>query len=257
VGTVLAGVAFWGDVVVPLALATAGPWLAGFAIRGRQALLDSLSTRTRELEDEQDNLARLSVQGERARIARELHDIVAHHLAVIVVQAGAGRVAPGEQDEATERFARIRQSGEQALAEMERLVDLLQADPAEEGGHRIDLLLDQAQAAGLRLSASRLPPDLSLSPEAERLAYRVVQEGLTNAMKHAPGSEVSLRVSATAGELEIELRNWGGEGRSSLAETGSGLGLRGLRERLEGLGGRLEAEPDGGGWRLHADIPLA
>jgi signal transduction histidine kinase len=119
------------------------------------------------------------------------------------------------------------------------------------------LLLDQAQATGLRLSASQLPADLSLSPEAERLAYRVVQEGLTNAMKHAPGSEVRVRISATAAELEIELRNSGGEGHSELAETGSGLGLKGLRERLETLGGRLEAEPDGGGWRLHADIPLA
>jgi signal transduction histidine kinase len=254
---VLAGVAVWGDVVVPLTLVTAGPWLAGFAVRGRQDLLDSLRTRTRELEEEQDNLARLSVQGERARIARELHDIVAHHLAVIVVQAGAGRMAPGEEDEATERFARIRQSGEQALSEMERLVDLLQADPTEEGSHRIELLLDQAQAAGLKLNASRLPEDLSVPPEAERLAYRVVQEGLTNAMKHAPGSEVNLRISASPGELEIELRNWGGEGRSDLAETGSGLGLRGLRERGEALGGKLEAAPDGGGWRLHADIPLA
>jgi signal transduction histidine kinase len=251
------GVAAFGDVVVPFALATAGPWLAGFAVRGRHDLLESLSSRTRQLEAEQDNLARLSVQGERARIARELHDIVAHHLAVIVVQAGAGRMAPGEEAEATERFARIRQSGEQALSEMERLVDLLQVDPAEEGGHRIELLLDQAQAAGLKLSASNLPEELSVPPEAERLAYRVVQEGLTNAMKHAPGSEVTLRISATPGELEIELRNWGGETSSELAETGSGLGLKGLRERVETLGGRLEAAPEGGGWRLHADIPLA
>jgi signal transduction histidine kinase len=244
------------DAVVPFILATAGPWLAGFAVRRRQELLESLDARTRELEAEQDNLARLSVQSERARIASELHDIVAHHLAVIVVQAGAGRVAPGEQDETAERFARIRESGEQALSEMERLVDLLQADETE-GGHHIELLLDQAQATGLRLSSSPLPADLSLSPEAERLAYRVVQEGLTNAMKHAPGSEVRLRISATAAELEIDLRNSGGEGRSGLADTGSGLGLKGLRERLETLGGRLEAAPDGGGWRLHADIPLA
>jgi signal transduction histidine kinase len=134
-------------------------------------------------------------------------------------------------------------------------VDLLQAND-DEDAHRIDLLLDQAQAAGLKLSASPLPPDLTLSPEAERLAYRVVQEGLTNAMKHAPGSEVRLRLSASAGELEIVLENWGGEGSSALAGTGSGLGLRGLRERLESLGGTLEAAPSGGGWRLRADIPL-
>jgi signal transduction histidine kinase len=251
VTAVLAG----GDTVVPFVLVTAAPWFAGFAVRGRQEMLDSLDSRTRELEAEQDTLARLSVQRERARIARELHDIVAHHLAVIVVQAGAGRMAGGEEPEAAERFARIRQSGEQALSEMEHLVDLLQASD-DEDARRIDVLLDQAQAAGLKLSASPLPPELSLPPEAERLAYRVVQEGLTNAMKHAPGSEVRLRLSASAGELEIVLENWGGEGSSALAGTGSGLGLRGLRERLESLGGTLEAAPSGGGWRLRADIPL-
>jgi signal transduction histidine kinase len=245
-----------GDSVVPFLLVTVVPWVAGAAVRSRQGLLDSLRSRTGELEAERDNLARLSVQRERARIARELHDIVAHHLAVIVVQAGAGRVAPSEASDATERFSRIRQSGEQALSEMERLVDLLQAEEGSEGP-RLDVLLDQAQAAGLRLSASQLPREGSLSPEAERLAYRIVQEGLTNAMKHAPGSEVRLRISANEGELEIELRNWGGQEPSSLAETGTGLGLRGLRERLEGLGGNLDAAPDGDGWRLHAGIPLA
>jgi signal transduction histidine kinase len=255
---VLVGLAADGGSLVPLVIATAGPWLAGFAVRSRQGLLDSLSRRTRELEAEQDNLARLSVQRERAHIARELHDVVAHHLAVIVVQAGAGRVATSEQGEAAQRFARIRRSGEQALSEMERLVDLLQAPDGEEGGRQgFEVLLDQAQAAGLRLNASPLPQEVSLSPEAERLAYRIVQEGLTNAMKHAPGSEVRLRISATEGELEIELQNWGGEKPSSLARTGSGLGLRGLRERLEALGGTLDAAPHGGGWRLHADIPLA
>jgi signal transduction histidine kinase len=248
-------VAAGSESVVPFVLVTAVPWTAGAAVRSRQGLLDSLRRRTGELEAERDTLARLSVQRERARIAQELHDIVAHHLAVIVVQAGAGRIAPGESADATERFVRIRQSGEQALSEMERLVDLLQADEDPEA-HRIEVLLDQAQAAGLRLSAAPLPADLSLSPEAERLAYRVVQEGLTNAMKHAPGSEVRLRVSAGGGELEIELFNSGGEEPSSLAQTGAGLGLRGLRERLEGLGGSLEAAPERNGWRLHAAIPL-
>jgi signal transduction histidine kinase len=245
-----------GESVVPFALVTAVPWLAGTAVRSRQGLLDSLTSRTKELESERDNLARLSVQRERARIARELHDIVAHHLAVIVVQAGAGRMAPTEPEAASERFSRIRQTGEQALSEMERLVDLLQTEDGRED-HRIEVLLDQAEAAGLRLNAQALPAELSLSPEAESLAYRIVQEGLTNAMKHAPGSDVSLRISMRADELEIELRNSGGEAPSALARTGSGLGLRGLRERLETLGGSLEAGAVADGWRLHADIPLA
>ncbi|HEY7267492.1 MAG TPA: sensor histidine kinase [Solirubrobacterales bacterium] len=251
-GLILGG----SDNVVPFVLVTAIPWLAGAALRSRQRLLESLRRRSEELESERDALARLSVQRERARIARELHDIVAHHLAVIVVQAGAGRMAGGKEPQDAERFARIRQSGEQALSEMERLVDLLHAGGAAET-QRIDVLLDQAQAAGLRISASPLPDDLSISPEAERLAYRVVQEGLTNAMKHAPGSEVRLRLSASAGELEIVLENRGGETGSELSGTGSGMGLTGLRERLEAIGGSLDAAPSGGGWRLRADVPLA
>lgn len=251
------GTAVDPESVVPLILTTAVPWIAGAAVRSRHQLSDSLGRRTRELEAEQDNLARLSVQRERARIARELHDIVAHHLAVIVVQAGAGRVAGSEHDEAAERFSRIRQSGEQALSEMERLVDLLQGhDDGADGQHRIEVLLDQAQSAGLRLSASQLPTDVALPAETERLAYRIVQEGLTNAMKHAPGSQVRLRISAKGGELEIDLHNWGGAEPAALAGTGSGMGLRGLRERLEALGGSLEAAPEAGGWRLHAGIPL-
>jgi signal transduction histidine kinase len=252
-----AAVAIDPENVVPFVLVSAVPWLAGAAVRSRQGVLDSLGRRERELEAEQDTLARLSVQRERARIARELHDIVAHHLAVIVVQAGAGRMAPGDGEEAAERFARIRQSGEQALSEMEHLVDLLQAREEDaEGRQGIEVLLDQAQAAGLRLDASPLPAEVSLSPEGERLAYRIVQEGLTNAMKHAPGSDVRLRISASGELLEIDLQNSGGEAPTSLAGTGSGLGLRGLRERLEALGGSLEAAPAEGGWRLHAGIPL-
>ena len=252
-----AGIAIGGsDDVVPLVLVTLVPALAGAAVRSRQGLLDSLQHRTAELESERDALARLSVQRERARVAQELHDIVAHHLAVIVVQAGAGRVASGEAEGASERFSRIRRAGEEALSEMERLVDLLQADRGD-GGPRIEVLTDQAAAAGMKLSVSGPPPELSLSPQAENLAYRIVQEGLTNAMKHSPGSEVRLRIAANRDELEIELRNWGGGQPSSLASTGSGLGLRGLRERLQALGGRLEAAPEGDGWRLRAGIPLA
>jgi signal transduction histidine kinase len=248
----------WGgsDTVVPFFLVTVIPFLAGHAVRSRQSLLDSLRGRTEELESERDALARLSVQRERARIAQELHDIVAHHLAVIVVQAGAGRMSPGEAGDASRRFSRIRQSGEQALSEMERLVDLLQTDQGTDD-RRIDVLIDQAEATGLKLSASGPPSEVSLPPEAERLAYRVVQEGLTNAMKHAPGSEVRLRISVSGDQLEIELRNWGGKRPSSLARTGSGLGLQGLRERLQALGGRLDAAPEGDGWRLRAGIPLA
>jgi signal transduction histidine kinase len=252
----LAALTGLGDSVVPIVLSTAGPFVAGRALRSREQLLETLAQRKRELEIEQDALARLSVSHARARVSRELHDIVAHHLAVIVIQAGAGRMASGENG-AAERFARIRQSGDQALSEMDRLVELLQPDESEmdERDRQIEVLLDQAQAAGLKLRADGLPME-KLQPQTEQLAYRVVQEGLTNVMKHAPGSKVRLRVAVEGEALEIELRDEGGEGPSSLTSAGSGFGLEGLRDRVESVGGRLDAGPEGeDGWRLRARLP--
>jgi signal transduction histidine kinase len=202
------------DSVVPPLLATVGPWAAGYIVRTRQELIGALGARTRELEAEQDAFARLAVRRERARIAHELHDIVAHHLAVMVIHAGAGRMAsPGDGADG-ERLDSIRQAGDQALAEMTRLVAMLQSDaedgPPERG--RLRLLLDQARATGLDVSATPLP-DVRLAPEVEDGAYRLVQEGLTNAMKHAPGSKVALRLSVRADALEIELRDSAFEAR--------------------------------------------
>jgi signal transduction histidine kinase len=245
------------DSVVPPLLATVGPWAAGYIVRTRQELIGALGARTRELEAEQDAFARLAVRRERARIAHELHDIVAHHLAVMVIHAGAGRMASPDDGADGERLDSIRQAGDQALAEMTRLVAMLQSDaedgPPERG--RLRLLLDQARATGLHVSASPVP-DVRLAPEVEEGGYRLVQEGLTNAMKHAPGSKVALRLSVRADALEIELRDSGAKAPSELATTGSGLGLAGMRERIEALGGRLDAGPiSGGGWRLHARVP--
>ena len=250
-----AALAAGGDSVVPFAIGTAAPWLVGRVLRSRAELVAALHARTQELAAEHEALARLSVRHERARIARELHDIVAHHLAVIVVQAGAGRMAPGGED--GERFGAIRRAGEEALGEMSRLVDLVQAPGREAGAEArpLDALLEHARAAGLRLRSEGMP-DVRLAPELEQLAYRVVREGLTNAIKHAPASEVRLRIAVERGALEIELRDEAGEATGALAGTGSGLGLMGLRERVESLGGSLDAGPAGdGGWRLHARLP--
>jgi signal transduction histidine kinase len=244
-----------------LVFLTLAPWWVGSELRKRRRLVAQLEERTRELETERDAFARLSVRRERARIAGELHDIVAHHLAVIVIQAGAGRMAAsGSTDEARERFRSIRVSGGQALADMARLVDVLHADKGGAGSAgRLRLLLDRAAAGGLRLDVTSLDPELRLPAEVEESAYRVVQEGLTNAMKHAPGAAVSVRVAASGDTLEVEVENRpGGAARSTLAETGAGLGLEGMRERIESLGGSLDAGPaPGGGWRLSARLPMA
>ena len=251
----LAALAASGEDIVPAILCTAVPWGAGRALRSQEQLLGSLREREREVEAEQEALVQLTVRHERARIARELHDIVAHHLAVIVIQAGAGRMATDE-DGVGERCGVIRRSGEEALAEMSRLVALLQPDArGSEEEWALEPLLAHAQAAGLRVRGVELPP-ARLRPELGQLTYRIVQEGLTNAMKHAPGSTVRLRVAVEEGVLEIELHDDSGEAPGALAGTGSGFGLEGLRERTESFGGSLDAgEAIEGGWLLRARIP--
>jgi signal transduction histidine kinase len=240
---------------------TLGPWWVGTQVRRRRRLVSELRERTAQLEAEQDAFARLSVRRERARIARELHDIVAHHLAVIVVQAGAGRMAPPTHvDRNAERLASIRESGGHALEEMARLVDLLDTGGGGESRAfgKLSVLLDEAAAGGVPVRFIPMPAGVALPPELEDAAYRVVQEGLTNAIKHAPGAPVLVRLTAPGDELEIEVRNERADTRSVLAATGSGLGLAGMRERVESLGGSLDAGPAaGGGWCLTARLPTA
>ena len=243
---------------VEIAFVTLAPWWVGRQVGLRRVLVSELAERTRDLEAEQDAFTRLSVQRERARIARELHDIVAHHLAVIVVQAGAGRLAGAANGEGqAARFANIRQSGDQALAEMSRLVDIIHAD-SDATGQRHDRLLalfEQVKAGGLGLEVSPLPVDFRVPAHLEEAVLRVVQEALTNAMKHAPGARVHVWLALAGGSLEIEVRDDGAGAPSVLAATGSGLGLTGMRERIESLGGSLDAGPENGGWRVHARLP--
>jgi signal transduction histidine kinase len=239
---------------------TLPPWWVGRQIRLRGEVVRALAERTEELEAEQDAFARLSVRRERARIARELHDIVGHHLAVMVVQAGAGRMsATGNSERAIQQFESIRQSGGQALAEMARLVDILHADRGgADGRDRFRLLIDQASAGGLEVDVTPLPVQVMLPNDVEDAAFRVVQEGLTNAMKHAPGAEVHVRLIAHGEDLEVEVRDAGAVDGSALAKTGSGLGLTGMRERIESIGGSLDAGPEAhGGWCLSARLPMA
>jgi signal transduction histidine kinase len=240
---------------VEISFLTLAPWWVGWEIGRRRRLVSALEERTRELEAAQDDFVRLSLRRERARIARELHDIVAHHLAVIVVQAGAGRLAGTENATPTsERLATIRQSGEQALAEMSRLVDIIHADSGRsvDSGARLRALVEDAKAAGLGVDVTAV-----LLPAAlEHDALRVVQEGLTNAIKHAPGARVQVRLALTDDSLEVEVRDQGGGPPSALARTGAGMGLSGMRERIESLGGSLAAGPSSeGGWRVHATLP--
>lgn len=244
---------------VEISFLTLAPWWVGWEVGRRRRLVSALEQRTLELAAEQDAFVGLSVRRERARIARELHDIVAHHLAVIVVQAGAGRLAgsvPGTA--ASERVASIRQSGEQALAEMSRLVDIIHADSGagRDPAERLRVLVEDARAAGLGVDVSPPLADVRLPAELVDDALRVVQEGLTNAMKHAPGARVRVALDLDDDSLEIDVRDQGGGPPSVLAQTGAGLGLDGMRERIESLGGSFDAGPcSDGGWSVHATLP--
>jgi signal transduction histidine kinase len=252
VAALAALVALAGLSIVPLLLVTLAPWVAGRLLRSRRELVAALAERNRQLEAEQAALADIAVQRERARIARELHDIVAHHLAVMVIHAGAGRL---DAPDGPARFAGIRNSGREALGELERLVELLQADGTTP--RDIDALLAQARATGVRLRYTPLLAGAVLPPMLRDGVYRIVQEGLTNAMKHAPGSDLAVRLDLRADGLDVEVRDSGSGGRAPLAASGAGVGLAGMRERVEALGGVLDAGPAGdGGWRVRARLPL-
>lgn len=254
------GVLLAHDAGVPLLFIPGAGWGAGRALRERQLVATRLAERARELESEREAHAALSVRYERARIASELHDIVAHAISVMVVQASAGqRLAARDPQLTAETFEAIAGAARQAEEDMGRLVALL----GDEGaiGPAPDLALVEelvARAAGsgldvtLRLEGQRegLPAPLVLA------AYRVVQEGLTNALRYASGAAVSVLVRGEPQALLVGVENAPASGEVALAGVGTGNGLRGLRERVGACGGTLEAGPTpDGGWRLAARLP--
>ena len=235
-------------------IGTLPPWWGGSEVRRRRLLVRQLAERTRELEAEEEAFVGLSVQRERARIARDLHDIVSHHFALMVVQAGAGRLSePWDAPVAAGRFAVIREAGVAALAEADRLVTMLHPTTNEPS---LAHLLDRAREIGAAVVVT--PPDLVLPAEVEAAAHHVAREALTNAMKHAPGAPLELRLTQSGGALTISAHNASVATASSIAATGSRLGLANMRDRVEALGGTLAAGPDpDGGFSLRARLPLA
>jgi signal transduction histidine kinase len=237
-----------------------GPLLAGAALGQRDKIAAQLAQRGAELDAEREIYSELSVRYERARIAAELHDIVAHAISVMVVQASAGqRLAALDPELTEEAFAAIGAAAKHAEADMGRLVALL-----TDGGEQIedaDLtlvreLVAQAAATGLNVTL-RLEGDRSMTPAAAyRNAYLVVREGLTNALRYASGAAVRVLVRGQPDGLLVEVVNGPAPSSTPLAGHGSGRGLRGLRERLDGHGGQLTAGPSAdGGWRLVVTLP--
>ncbi len=243
----------------------AGSWSAGENVRTRRAYLAQLEERARRLEAEREESARRAAQDERARIARELHDVVAHHVSAIAVQAGVAAVIAERQPErAREALTSIQETSRQALAEMRALLTVLHSGE-ESGAERapqpslaqVAHLVGQSRAAGLAVTlevegaARPLPEALDLS------AYRIVQEALTNSLKHAGQSQVHVLVRYAADALELEISDTG-HGASPVARVdGAGRGLVGMRERVALFGGALDAGPaPGRGFRIRARLPL-
>lgn len=265
VGAVVLGTAsVWaavlvGDAQAPYLFIPLAGWGAGRGLRERAVVAEQLADRARELEAEREAYAALSVRYERARIASELHDIVAHAISVMVVQATAGqRLAPHDPEATAETFQAIAGAARQAEHEMALLVELLADERAAAGDADIALVEDlvgRAAGSGLDVTLALEGDRGGLPPETARLAYRVVQEGLTNALRYAAGAHVEVRLGGEPAAMRVEVANGPVKGEPSLAGVGTGNGLRGLRERVEAAGGTLEAGPEGGGWRLAVRLP--
>jgi signal transduction histidine kinase len=242
-------------------MVTIGPWLAGRVVLSRRRLTEQLQARNEELRAEQDLFALESVRYERARIARELHDIVAHCLSVMVVQASAGqRIA--DADGMAEALQSVAAAAEQAQAEIGRLAELLSEDLPPGMTPRLEMvgeLVRQASVTGLAVSCRFQRPCDQLSPAASEAAYRVVQEALTNALKHAPGAPVDITIGGQDAGVTVDIVNTAPRGGSSgLERSGGSYGLAGMRERVGGCGGTLISGPTAtGGWHVSAVLPAS
>ena len=253
-----------GNVIIQMLL-FGGLWIIGNLFRTRRIRLESTEQVLAELEAEQDRLAREAVQDERVRIARDLHDIIGHTLNLIVVQAGAARtVFQSRPDQALESLNSIETTARQSLSDMELMLGILRPPEAEAapfspqpGLGQLDRLAEQFTEAGLPVEVNvagepqKLPASLDLS------AYRIVQEALTNALKHAGPARARVAVSYLADKLEVDIVDDGQGSGDDRHKAGGGRGLIGMRERVTLFGGELDVGPaPDGGFRVHASLPL-
>lgn len=242
------------------------PLLLGAAVRSSRRRQQQLSAQTQELRRERERNAQRAVLDERVRIANELHDVVAHHVSVMGVQAGAARrVMTRQPEQAQQALSSVESSSRQAVAELQHLLGFLRADPVDALAPQPDLsrLPDLIAHAG----SGSLSVDLQIEGEGRQLsgvlelsAYRLIQEALTNAVKHSGGSAAHVRVTYGAHALEITLCDDGTGGVNPSAATpgeGGGHGLIGMRERVRLHGGHLRVGPlPEGGFAVHARLPL-
>ncbi|MEU5684473.1 sensor histidine kinase [Streptomyces venezuelae] len=241
---------------------------AGDAVRSRRAFVDAIRERAERAERTREEEARRRVAEERLRIARDLHDVVAHHIALVNVQAGvAAHVMDRRPDQAKEALAHVRDASRSALNELRATVGLLRqtgdpeapTEPAP-GLHRLDELVDTFRNAGLPVEVALGQVGLDLAAAVDLAAFRIIQEALTNVQKHA-GQDAKAEVSVVrvGPNVEVTVIDDGpGPGKGDAPNTdGGGHGLLGMRERVTALGGSCSAGPRyGGGFRVHAILPV-
>ncbi len=237
-------------------------WVLARIVHRQRALAAALSERASELEREREEKARLAVALERARIARELHDVVTHNVSVMVVQAGVERRVLGDASEATrEVLGAIEQIGRDTLVELRRLLGVLRkgdersALAPQPRLNGLDELVDQARDTGLRVELRVEGERVPLAAGVELSAYRIVQEALTNVLKHAGPARAEIVLRYGGDTLELEVSD---DGRGRGDGNGAGHGLLGMRERVVLHGGVFEAgERAGGGYLVRARLPLS
>jgi signal transduction histidine kinase len=253
---------YTGDDLVFVPVILAGFWIAGRVVRSRNLIAAQLAERTRELERERKDTARLAVAEERTRIARELHDIVAHTLGVMVVQAGAERMHEEPGTTAHEALSSIERFGRQALGEMGRLVGMLRTDAESEslgpqpGLDQLEALVRRVRDTGLEVELLVEGTPHDLAPGLDVSAYRIVQEALTNTLRHARSRTARVLLRWEPAALHIEVAD---DGIGPPAGTGHvGHGLLGIRERVSLFGGALvTGRSDSGGYLLAATLPTS
>jgi len=243
----------------------AAAWWIGEVFRIRNQREVELQERTRQLEKERDENARRAVMDERVRIARELHDVVAHHVSVMGIQAGAARrILKQQPDKANDVLSQIEASSRQAVAELQRLLGFLREEnqvddiAPQPGLQQLDLLVNQMRATGLSVSVKKECTETPLPPGVDLSAYRIIQEALTNTLKHAGPVNADITIRYRTDAVELEIQDNGPKGSQTETDREyKGRGLIGMRERVafhggEFFAGRLPA----GGFLVKARLPF-
>jgi signal transduction histidine kinase len=247
------------QVFIPLVFGVS--WLAGFALREHAEQAEAAEVRAAEAERGREAAARIAVAEERLRTARELHDIVAHAVSVMVLQVGAVRhKLPDALAEEADALRGVERTGRTALTEVRRLLGAIRRDGGEvelapqQGLDGLDSLFEEVGRAGLPVRQHVDGDPFPLPRVIDLSAYRIVQEALTNALKHARASHVDVTVRYHPGELEVEVVD---DGAAAATVDGVGYGLVGIRERVKIYGGEMNAgAAPGGGFKLTARLPL-